>query len=145
MGATQVIGDVGGYFIAATGDRFVPAASPIRLVDTRPGTGTKYSGDTLHQGAPLKVIAAGQDGIPAGVSALAANFTVTRPTANSFLTVWPTGITTVPNVSDLNFATNQTIANFDLTKLGATDGGFQAVNTIGSTDLIVDVGGWYQH
>jgi hypothetical protein len=69
------------------------------------------------------------------------NVTVTNTTNQSFLTVYPsTG--SRPLASDLNWATGQTIPNMVVATLGTT-GAVTLFNNVGSTDVIVDIAGWY--
>jgi hypothetical protein len=55
--------------------------------------------------------------------------------------VWPTGATR-PTASDLNWVATQTVPNLVVVKLGS-DGSVQVFNAAGSTDVVVDVSGWY--
>jgi hypothetical protein len=66
---------------------------------------------------------------------------VTGPTAQSFLTVWPDGASQ-PLASDLNYAAGQTVPNLVVVKVGTT-GAVDFYNGVGSTDVVVDVVGWY--
>ena len=67
--------------------------------------------------------------------------TVTDTTGPSFLTVWPDG-TSRPLASDLNWTTGVTIPNLVVVKLGSL-GRVDAFNNVGTTDLVVDVVGFY--
>jgi hypothetical protein len=67
--------------------------------------------------------------------------TVTGPTASSYLTTWPDGDQR-PLSSDLNFTAGQTVPNMVVVKVGA-DGRINVYNAAGSTDVVVDVMGWY--
>jgi hypothetical protein len=86
---------------------------------------------------------AGKGGVPpTGTTAVVLNVTATNATSASYLTVWP-DLTTRPLASDLNFVAGQTIANLVIVKLGS-NGKVDIYNAAGSTDVIVDVVGWYQ-
>jgi hypothetical protein len=76
-----------------------------------------------------------------GVSAVVANVTVTNTTGSSYLTVWPAG-TTQPLASDLNWVAGETIPNLVVVELGS-DGALSIFNYAGSTDVVVDVEGYY--
>ncbi len=90
----------------------------------------------------MTVTVAGNGGVPAsGAKAVVVNVTVVNPTAASALTVWPDG-TTRPLASDLNFVPGQTVPNLVVVKLSAT-GQIDIFNGVGSTQVIVDVVGWY--
>lgn len=54
---------------------------------------------------------AGTAGVPANVTAVVLNVTVTNPTTDSYLTVYPDGGPGVPTASNLNFVTGHTVAN----------------------------------
>jgi hypothetical protein len=84
----------------------------------------------------------GVGGVPAsGVLAVVANVTVTNTTGASYLTVWPDG-TAQPIASDLNWVAGETVPNLVVAKLGS-DGAVDIYNYSGSTDVIVDVEGYY--
>jgi hypothetical protein len=153
-GSADVVVDVGGWFTdasspAATGATYV-ALTPTRICDTRAagsgiaanqcngnGTGT----GTLGTAGSMTVQVSGLAGIPSGASAMVANVTVTDTSAPSFLTVWPDG-TTQPNASDLNWVGGETVPNLVVVKLGS-DGAVDAYNLSGSTDVVIDVQGYY--
>ena len=80
--------------------------------------------------------------IPAGAS-LAANLTVVDETANGFITAYPTG-TTLPAVSNLNYLKGQTVAGLSLLPTtGSTQNVAVYNNSTGTTDLIMDVFGYF--
>ncbi len=155
-GSTDLVIDVGGWFTdasnaAATGASYV-ALSPSRICDTRAaqagvvaanecnhaGTGT----GTLGTAGASLVQVSGVGGVPAsGVLAVVANVTVTNTTGASYLTVWPDG-TAQPNASDLNWVAGETVPNLVVVELGS-DGAVDIYNYSGSTDVIVDVEGYY--
>jgi murein DD-endopeptidase MepM/ murein hydrolase activator NlpD len=142
-GSTDVIVDVGGWFTdgstAANGGEYT-GVTPTRLVDTR------TTANTLGARASLSVPVAGQAGLPGLTSstpptAVVVNVTVTNPTQSGFLTVYPSGATP-PLASDLNFTPGQTVPNLVVVKLGP-DGKLALYNLAGSTDVVVDLLGWY--
>ena len=142
-GAADVIFDVAGWFsdpAAGTGDdgRYT-ALVPSRILDTRDGTG---GGVRLGPGDSFDLQVAGRGGVPStGAMAAVLNVVATDPTATSFLTVHPTGGSR-PVASNLNFNAGDTVANRVMAKLG-TGGRVTIYNVAGSTDVVVDVGGWY--
>jgi hypothetical protein len=120
--------------------------TPARLLDTRAGTSTidgRFAGiGSLQQGQICDVQILGRGGVPTtGVSAVALNVTVVNPTGNSHLTVFPKG-EAVPNSSNLNYTPGKTVPNMVLAKIGA-DGSISVRNAFGSTDVIIDIAGWY--
>jgi len=69
------------------------------------------------------------------------NVTATEPTANGYITAWPTG-NSRPNASNLNFTPNQTIPNLVVSRVG-TGGKVALYNSAGNTQLVADVAGWF--
>jgi len=139
-GNTHVLFDVAGYYAdngVGNAGRY-QSLVPARIADTRSNQG----GVRLGPGAGFDLQVAGQGGVPAaGAQAAVLNVAVTGTTAASFLTVYPTGEPR-PNASNLNFAAGDTVSNRMMAKLG-TGGKATVFNSSGSTDVIVDVGGWY--
>jgi hypothetical protein len=74
-----------------------------------------------------------------GVGAVSLNITVTGPEAAGFITVYPCG--TRAEVSSLNFAVGQTVANAVIAPVSST--GSVCFYSQVATDLIVDVNGWF--
>jgi hypothetical protein len=141
-GNTHVIFDVAGWYSdAATGGnagRFRPLV-PARILDTRDGTG---GGVRLGPGASLDMQVSGRGGVPAtGVQAAVLNVAVTATTAGSWLTIYPTGEAR-PLAANVNFNAGDTVSNRAMVKLGS-GGRVTIYNNAGSTDVVVDVGGWY--
>ena len=119
---------------------YVPV-TPFRITDTRPSSGQPNAGKTLTATATLNVQVTGLGTVPAGASAAVLNVTAVSPTASGFLTVFPRGIT-MPTVSNLNFTPGATVANLVTVPLSAT--GMVAIyNHAGSTNVVVDVDGYY--
>jgi len=69
------------------------------------------------------------------------NVTVTNTTAASYLTMWPHGAAR-PVASNLNWTEGQTIPNRVMVKPGAGCV-VDIYNLAGSTDVLVDLDGWY--
>jgi hypothetical protein len=111
------------------------SVAPYRVLDTR--TSSHLAGD-----ATLNVQVTGAaSGVPAGAMAAVLNVTAVDPTAAGFLTVFPEG-TTMPTVSNLNFAAGTIVPN--LVTVGLSASGMVSIylNT-GSTNVLVDVEGYY--
>ncbi|MFF5176348.1 hypothetical protein ACFY3U_27525 [Micromonospora sp. NPDC000089] len=118
---------------------YYPVA-PARLMDTRSGLGAAKAKIGADRKVDLQV--AGRGGVPAdGVAAVVLNVTVTGPTANSFLTVYPAG-EAKPTASSVNFAKGWLGSNNVTVKLGAA-GRVSVYNRFGTTDVVVDVVGFY--
>jgi streptogramin lyase len=143
VGSTDVIADVVGYYDdgAGPGDLYT-GITPTRLLDSRGATGGWNAALTAGTPKDLVVRQPGNpDGVPATATAVIANVTVTGSTNGSFLSAWPAG-TPQANVSNLNFGPGQTIANLAVIKIGA-NGAISLANAVGSTDVIVDVVGYF--
>ncbi len=143
-GNTDVIVDVEGYTGAATaqGAGLYNPLAPARIEDTRPGSGQPGAGQTLSGGGTLDVQATGAGGVPStGVAAVVLNVTVTNTASSGYLSVYPTG-TTPPTASNLNWTQGTTRPNRVIVPVG-TGGKVTIYNSAGTTDVIVDVGGWF--
>ena len=115
------------------------AYGPKRLLDTRHGIGATAAKVSTGQAVDLKV--AGVDSIPANVSAVAVNLTVTDTSANGYVALGGTTVQT----SNVNYLKGQTIANSAIVPVNA-DGGIEVTNegnAGGTADMIVDVTGYF--
>ena len=133
-GSVDVIADLAGYYTPTIGARFI-GHSADRILDTRYGLGAskaRVGPGTVTLAVP---------GLPAGTTAVALNVTVTRPTAASYLTVYPTGKPR-PTASNLNFVKGQTIANMVIVPVG-TGGRISFYNNAGTVDILADLAGYY--
>lgn len=143
VGNVDVIVDVLGWF--PTGGSFTSLA-PARLLESRAGLSTvdnQMNGTgKLGAGVGQQLPVLGRGGVPAsGVGAVAVNVTATNATAESYLTVWPSGANR-PTASTLNYTAGQTTPNMAIVPVGA-GGQISLFNFAGSTDVIVDVLGWF--
>jgi hypothetical protein len=124
--------------VAGAKGTFYPLA-PARIMDTRTGLGTGHAG-ALGQGT-VTLQVSGRGGVPAsGVGAVVLNVTVTKPTATSFLSVFPSGTSAI--ASNLNFVAGWTGANSVTVGLSSA-GKVDIFNAFGDTHVIVDVVGFY--
>lgn len=140
LGTVHVLADVVGYY-GTGGATFVPV-TPLRLLDTRFGTG----GPAVPVGAGAAnvrdlVVRGGSTGVPVGATGVVLNMTVTQPTAGSYLTVWPSGIPQ-PLASNLNFSPGQTIPNLVTVGIGG-NGRVSIYNDAGTSQVIADIVGYY--
>ena len=108
--------------------------TPTRILDSRMSS-------PLGAGATFNLPVAGQGGVPVGATGVVLNVTAVNPTAAGFLTVFPAGVT-MPTASSLNFKAGQVVANQVTVPLG-TGGAISIYNSAGSTDVVVDVAGYY--
>ena len=125
---------------------------PTRIADTRANSGYQGAGGTLTAGRILQVqvtgigsVSAG-DLVPLGAFAVVVNITAVNPTASGYLTAYAAG-QTLPLASTVNFIAGQTIANEATITLGnagiLNPGYIDIYNYQGSTDVVVDVQGYY--
>jgi hypothetical protein len=150
-GSVNVIADVNGWYtdtsgIQTSGVRFVPLNLPIRIYDSRNFDSRNITGQLgpatfrrLHVGGIVG------SPIPPSVSAapptcVVLNVTVTNPTAASYLTIYPDGFGQPPT-SDINFLGGETRAN--MVVVAELNDYTEIYNAAGSTDIIVDVLGFY--
>ncbi|MGH9083841.1 MAG: RHS repeat-associated core domain-containing protein [Acidimicrobiales bacterium] len=139
----QLIADVAGYYTvgAGTGSTYQPAGSPFRLLDTRNGVGScDGTCQRIPAGGTLTVDLAGQSSIPADASAVAVNVTASSPSAGGFLTIYPSGLS-LPDASNLNYNTGQSIANAAIVRPGADRK--LKIYASAQTDVLIDVHGWF--
>jgi uncharacterized protein (DUF1501 family) len=124
---------------AAKAAGYVPIA-PERLLDTRGGVGAPAR--KVGAGQSITVKLGGSGSIPPNAAtAVLVNVTVTDPTDDGYLTVWPAGATQ-PVASNLNFSSGQTVPNLVMARLGA-DGGISIFNAAGAAHVIGDVVGYF--
>ncbi|MEU3772986.1 PKD domain-containing protein [Streptomyces sp. NPDC032472] len=137
--SVDLIADITGYFTQSASSGYTPM-TPARFVDTRTGLGTAQ-GQVAGQ-ATFGTQISGQYGVPAGITAVALNVTVTNPKEAGHLTVFPSG-QSAPTTSNVNFTAGQTIANSVIVPVGP-DGRINVRNGAwAGTDVIVDVVGYY--
>ncbi|MFI7486946.1 choice-of-anchor D domain-containing protein [Micromonospora echinaurantiaca] len=139
---THVIVDIVGFIddgSLANGLRFDPK-TPTRIVDSRIGQGLP----TNPGPAVIGTVTAPGSVVADNTRALALNVTAVSPTASTYLKLWPNGITGIdqPDVSNLNAAAGQTVANAAVTLIGPTDR-FNVYNHSGTTGVVADVVGTY--
>ena len=142
LSPANLIADVAGYYRraeSATAGRFVPAAAPTRLLDTRTGVGAPAA--LPGAGAVVDVQVTGAGPVPAtGVSAVVLNLTGVDASAVGYVTAWPTGAAR-PVASNLNLAARDVRANLVVVPVGA--GGRVSLFTQSGTHLVADVTGWF--
>ena len=115
--------------------RFQPL-TPTRVVDTRVSVGATR----LQNGVTKTIQISGRGGVPAGASAISANLTIVGPQSGGYLTVWNCSADR-PVVSTVNFSAGEVAPNAASVPLDS--GGRVCVNATATTDLIIDVNGYY--
>lgn len=139
LGSVHVIFDVVGWFGAASGDVFHPL-TPARVLDTRSNPQGLPPGKVASNAEIGADVTVGD--VPGTASGVVVNTTVTEPTAGSYLTVFPSGVTR-PLASNLNFGVAQTVPNLVIVKVGALDGNVKIYNNNGQVHVIFDVVGYF--
>jgi hypothetical protein len=122
--------------------------TPSRILDTRIGLGAPKAalgaGKTLNLQVGGAGLVAGypEAGVPAaGVGAVVLNLTATVPTADTYLTAYPS-LQARPVASNLNVRKGATVANMVTVRLSDL-GSLDIYNNAGSTHVIADVIGYY--
>ena len=115
------------------------ALTPVRIFDTRTGLGGPAGAFTAGQTRQVQVTGVG--GVPANATGVVLNVTLDRPSADTFVTVWPSGAP-MPNSSTINATAGDLIANMVTLRVGA--GGMVSVfNYAGNSQVIFDIAGYY--
>ena len=143
-GSAHVIFDVVGFYASDTGNpgsRFHGVA-PSRLFDTRDGTGG-VAAAPVGEGGTLKFTVKCRGGVPKGVTTVVMNVTVTAPTADSFITVYPDDVAR-PLASNLNFVGGLTVPNLVIMRVPAS-GVIDFYNRFGNVHVIADVVGYFDN
>jgi hypothetical protein len=136
-GATHLVADVTGYYLPGnpTAPGAFKAVGPVRALDTR-----NTRSPALHDAAVTFQVG-GANGVPASVSAVVFNLTVTEPQDFGFVTAFSGP--TVPEASNLNFLKGQTVPNLVVVPVGS-DGRVSLFNrSDGSSQLIADIAGYF--
>jgi len=138
-GSVRVLVDLDGYYAPGVGAGYVPVDG-ARVYDTRVGTNGVSGplGPAQSEAFPM----AGLGGVPAsGVTSVAVDVTTVAPTAQGFLTVYADG-SALPAVSNTSVVAGEIKTTFVVARLG-TDGAMRIYNNAGSTQVVVDVVGYY--
>lgn len=140
---TDIVVDVAGYVPSGTSG--LTPLSPARVLETRTDPtattidGRSRGGGPIGAGNVLTLPVAGRGGVPNDAVAVVLNVTAVRPTARGYLTVYPCG-DSAPTASNLNFLTDDVVANAVLAKVGSN--GSVCIFSLAATDLVADVAGY---
>ena len=140
-GSVHVLIDIVGYTRADNSGTRLHTMDPVRVLDTRTGTGLPKMqfGPGVTQDLSVR---GGTTGVPDDAESVVLNMTITNAThTGSFVTVWPTG-SAKPNVSNLNNVEGVARANLVVARVGI-GGQVSITNASGSTDIIADVVGYF--
>ncbi|OKJ14078.1 hypothetical protein AMK19_10885 [Kitasatospora sp. CB01950] len=136
-GTVDLLADVTGYY-SANGAGTFSTATPLRLLDTRDGTGARRG--TVGAGGIVSVQVGGVGGVPADATAVLLNVTATGATDTGYLVAYPHN-TGRPAVSSLNYAAGQTVSHQVLVPV--IDGRVVFYNSAGNVDVTADLTGWF--
>jgi hypothetical protein len=128
----HVIADLVGYFPAASG---LSAVKPMRLVDTRAGSG----GTRLAAGGVLTLPVTTAGNGPPGAQAAVLNVTAAGAEGPGFLTVYPCDVAQ-PDASNVNYLGADAVPNLTVAPLDSQ--GRTCIATSRATDVVVDLLGW---
>jgi hypothetical protein len=137
-GTTHAVVDVIGWFEDGVGAGYV-ALSPRRVLDTRTGMGLRLG--PITSTSPHDQIVGRYTGVPADAEAVVLAVVAVAPSANSHLTVFPTG-QPEPTSSTLNFQTGRTVPNAVVSALG-TQVRVRLDVAAGTVHLVADVAGYF--
>ena len=131
----DLIVDVMGYY-GGTGGGLTSAITPVRVVDTRDGTGTPAGRFGPCETRNVKV--AGIAGIPADITGIVLNVTSAETDNGGYLTVWPTGVAMPPS-SNVNWDPFRNTPNAVI--VGVSRDGYVSIFNAcgGNATVIVDV------
>ena len=120
--------------VAAPAARFEPIV-PIRLVDTRDGSGTTATGaQPLTGGCTLQIVPE----VPAGTTAVSVNVVTVDPVSQGYVTVYPCGVAR-PFTSAVQSQVGRIVSGSAIVPLGA-DGSFCVFSNT-TTEIVVDLNG----
>ncbi len=131
--AVGVIVDLLGTFSDDPAGLWFQAARPVRVLDTRDGTGGWLGSVGAGQTIDVDV------GLPAGAVAVG-TLTAAGVTRRGYVTAWAGG--GVPLVSNLNHIRGDVIPNLTAVAVGG-DGRIRLFSSAGGTRLVFDVAGWF--
>ncbi len=124
------------------------ALTPCRVADTREAAEPLRQGGIITAAVQRNLTIQGRCGVPTGAKAVTLNLTITSPTADGFVSLWPVG-GAFPVVSTINFKAGEAaLANGAIVPLAATTPDLASIyGTAGGSatiHLIVDVTGYFQ-
>ena len=143
-GQAHILIDANGWFANSVNFTTI---TPTRVADTRSNignVGTNKIGDGASGGTPLTFKITGTGNIPTtGVSAVSLNITAVNTQVGNvggYLKVYPCA-SGQPDISNLNFVSNQTIANAVIVPVD-TNGNI-CIYVYGKAHILIDANGWF--
>ncbi len=136
-----MLADMGYAVPALTGQRFT-AVDPVRVLDTRTGTGARAG--VVRPGTALDVRVAGTGAVPAGATAVVLVLTGSAPVGATHVRAYPTPVTGLPapDVSHLSLVRGTPRSSTVTVPVGDR-GSVRLLNGAGSAYLQADLAGWY--
>ncbi|MFM8530801.1 MAG: choice-of-anchor L domain-containing protein [Ilumatobacteraceae bacterium] len=135
--SAHVVVDMMGW-LGSTGIQEFNVITPKRLYDSRKASFNPTGAKLTSSGLTLQI--AGANGVPSIARTVVLNVTVVNPAADGYVTVWPSD-KSQPNTSNVNYLAGQIVPNSVVVGLSAT--GKVSLSSYASTDVIVDIVGWY--
>jgi len=139
--ATNIIGDISGYYTNTTTGQKYHAVNPTRLVDTRTGIGGT-TGAITADGTYTITQATTQQITTATTPTLVTMLTATAQTAPGNLIAYPYG-TTRPGTSNLNWSGTLNVANLALTPTSTNSQITLYNESTGTTHIVIDSSGYF--
>ncbi len=130
----------------STAGALVLLNTPVRAYDSRPNNPPNIGSKTPIANGTTRVIdtKANSSGVPAGATGVLTNLTVVNTSASGFLAAYKAGAAT-PNASSINwFTAGEIVANTTVVACDATAQIALYVPPNSSTDVLVDIIGFYR-
>jgi hypothetical protein len=143
-GAPHVLVDVQGWYGPGGASGYEPT-TPVRLLDTRDGTGGGGATPVQAGGFLDLAVTGGPRAVPDTATAVILTVTALNATSATDIRAFPTpadGSSAAPEVSNVNLRDRQIVPNLVIAKVGS-GGRVRLMNSAGSVDLIADLAGWY--
>ena len=143
-GALNVLADIQGWY-GADGASVYEPTTPVRLLDTRDGTGGGPVGPVQGGGFVDLQVIGGPRSVPATATAVILTVTALNATTSTDIRVYPTPTDSsapAPGVSNVNLRERQIVPNLVIAKVGSR-GAVRLMSSAGSVDLVADLAGWY--
>ena len=143
----NILFDVTGYFSADQSGATYRTVAPVRVLDSRPGSG--HIGATLFNSRASQTVAVATvaSGVPTTAIAVTGNVTVVGQTAAGYVSLAPSLKSGVaPGTSTINFPTGDTRANGVTVALapgGKLDLMYWSGNTADTINILFDVTGYF--
>jgi hypothetical protein len=132
----HILADLAGSY--GGGGTTLTTSVPDRFLDTRNGDGGWLGAVAAWQRVELPI--GGAAGIPAGATAAVLNVTVTGARGAGYLVAYPCDAP-VPNASNLNFVTGDTVPNLVVVRLASS--GRVCISSSTRTFVLADLAGWF--